>query len=152
MERLAPAVLLVLFDGVPAVVHIEEPRQGIQFGVRLDPEDPPASRRAKVHVRDCNTGATVPPANDFTPDNSVDVPFRPGAPGVINIARAAPAPGGEGAEQRRHAGAQRVRAADAALSRTARCSATPTTRKGSSSTRSTASRRRWRCRIGRPPW
>ena len=38
MERLAPAVLLVLFDGVPAVVHIEEPRQGIQFGVRLDPE------------------------------------------------------------------------------------------------------------------
>ena len=37
MERLAPAVLLVLFDGVPAVVHIEEPRQGIQFGVRLLP-------------------------------------------------------------------------------------------------------------------
>ena len=28
LERLAPAVLLVLFDGVPAVVHIEEPRQG----------------------------------------------------------------------------------------------------------------------------
>lgn len=33
MERLAPAVLLVLFDGVPAVVHVEEPRAGIQFGV-----------------------------------------------------------------------------------------------------------------------
>ena len=33
MERLAPAVLLVLFDGVPSVVHIEEPRVGIQFGV-----------------------------------------------------------------------------------------------------------------------
>jgi hypothetical protein len=33
MERLAPAVLLVLFDGVPSVVHIEEPRAGIQFGV-----------------------------------------------------------------------------------------------------------------------
>ena len=52
MERLAPAVLLVLFDGVPAVVHIEEPRQGIQFGVRLDPQAPPAQRRAKVKVRD----------------------------------------------------------------------------------------------------
>jgi hypothetical protein len=86
MERLAPAVLLVLFDGVPAVVHVEEPRQGIQFGARLDPEDPPATRRAKVHVRDCNTGDSVPPVNDFTPGNSVDVPFRPGAPGVINIA------------------------------------------------------------------
>jgi hypothetical protein len=86
LERLAPAVLLVLFDGVPAVVHIEEPRQGIQFGVRIDPEDPPASRHAKVHVRDCNTGDSVPPVNDFTADNSVDVPFRPNAPGVINIA------------------------------------------------------------------
>lgn len=86
MERLAPAVLLVLFDGVPAVVHIEEPRQGIQFGARLDPEDPPNARRAKVHVRDCDTGDSVPPVDDFTPANSVDVPFRPGAPGVINIA------------------------------------------------------------------
>ena len=47
MERLAPAVLLVLIDGVPAVVHIEEPRQGIQFGARLDPDDPPAQRRAE---------------------------------------------------------------------------------------------------------
>ena len=45
MERLAPAVLLVLFDGVPAVVHIEEPRQGIQFGVRLDPDGPAGSQR-----------------------------------------------------------------------------------------------------------
>lgn len=86
MERLAPAVLLVLFDGVPEVVHIEEPRQGIQFGARLDPEDPPAQRRAKVRMRDNLTGATVPPKDDFTDDNSVPVPFRPGAPGVINIA------------------------------------------------------------------
>ena len=85
LERLAPAVLLVLFDGVPAVVHIEEPRQGLQFGARLDPEDPPASRRAKVHVRDCATGNSVPPVDDFTAANSVDVPFRPNAPGVINI-------------------------------------------------------------------
>src|SRR5262245_1919224 len=53
MERLAPAVLLVLFDGVPAVVHIEEPRQGIQFGARLNTEDPPAQRKAKVKVRNC---------------------------------------------------------------------------------------------------
>ena len=86
MERLAPAVMLVLFDGVPEVVHIEEPRQGIQFGARLDPEDPPGARRAKVKVRDCNTGDSVPPLEDFTTANAVDVPFRPGAPGVINIA------------------------------------------------------------------
>jgi hypothetical protein len=85
MERLAPAVLFVLFDGVPAVVHIEEPRQGIQFGVRLNPDDPPAQRRAKVKVRDNLTGDPVPPTNAFTTTNSVDVPFRKAAPGVINL-------------------------------------------------------------------
>ena len=85
MERLAPAVLLVLFDGVPAVVHIEEPRQGIQFGVRIDADAPPSQRRAKVKVRDNNTGNPVPPSDDFTSANSVDVPFRKRAPGVINL-------------------------------------------------------------------
>jgi hypothetical protein len=85
MERLAPAVLLVLFDGVPAVVHIEEPRQGIQFGVRIDPQAPPAQRRAKVKVRDNLTGDPVPPKTAFTNANSVDVPFRKRAPGVINV-------------------------------------------------------------------
>ena len=85
MERLAPAVLLVLFDGVPAVVHMEEPRQGIQFGVRLNPDDPPDKRKAKVKVRDNKTGDPVPPEETFTAKNSVDVPFRKGAPGVINI-------------------------------------------------------------------
>jgi len=85
MERLAPAVLLVLFDGVPAVVHIEEPRQGIQFGARLDPAAPPAQRKAKVKVRDCNTGDPVPPKTSFTAANSVDVPFRKNAPGVIDV-------------------------------------------------------------------
>lgn len=85
MERLAPAVLLVLFDGVPAVVHIEEPRQGIQFGVREDVEAPPSARRAKVKVRDNQTGDPVPPEKKFTAKNSVDVPFRPNAPGVINV-------------------------------------------------------------------
>jgi hypothetical protein len=87
LERLAPAVLLVLFDGVPEVVHIEEPRRGIQFGARLDPEDPPAQRRAKVRIRNANTGELVPPKDDFTAGNSIDVPFRPGAPGVIDLRR-----------------------------------------------------------------
>jgi hypothetical protein len=89
MERLAPAVLLVIFDGVPAVVHIEEPRQGIQFGVRLDPEDVAnaalGTHRAKVKIRNNNTGLPVEPKDDFVADNSVNVPFRPGAPGVLNI-------------------------------------------------------------------
>ena len=35
MDRLAPDVLLCIFEGVPTRVDIEEPREGIQFGVRL---------------------------------------------------------------------------------------------------------------------
>ncbi|MGE0100788.1 MAG: hypothetical protein AB7H86_19130 [Blastocatellales bacterium] len=114
MERLAPAVLLVLIDGVPAVVHIEEPRQGIQFGVRLDPEDPPAQRRAKVKVRDNNTGDPVPPKDDFTTGNSVVVPFRKNAPGVINVTElrkrlAAKAPNSGGSLEPNEYGLQMLR-------------------------------------------
>ncbi|HSC90823.1 MAG TPA: hypothetical protein VLB86_04130 [Gaiellaceae bacterium] len=87
LDRLAPAVLLVLIDGVPEVVHIEEPRRGIQFGARLDPEDPPEQRRAKVRIRNASTGDPVPPKDDFTTANSIDVPFRGGAPGVIDLRR-----------------------------------------------------------------
>ena len=83
MERLAPAVLLVLFDGVPAVVHVEEPRQGIQFGVRHAEGDPPD--RWRVKVRDAATGDLVPPVDRFTAANSVEVPFRPAAPGVVDM-------------------------------------------------------------------
>jgi hypothetical protein len=33
MDRLSPNILLCLFDGIPTIVDIEEPREGIQFGV-----------------------------------------------------------------------------------------------------------------------
>ena len=82
MERLAPAVLLVLFDGVPAVVHLEEPRAGIQFGVRLAFDGATAS--AALPLRD-----VAHPNNGFlqtgNADRTVVVPFRRNAPGVINI-------------------------------------------------------------------
>jgi hypothetical protein len=81
MERLAPAVLLVLFDGIPAVVHIEEPRQGIQFGVQLRPAGGPNDFSAVVVARDATTALDVAPKND------VPVPFRPGSPGVLDLRR-----------------------------------------------------------------
>ena len=63
MERLAPAVLLVLFDGVPAVVHVEEPRQGIQFGA-LRPEDEPLSTSRELPLRDAlDRGRPAQPAD-----------------------------------------------------------------------------------------
>jgi hypothetical protein len=82
MERLAPAVMLVLFDGIPAVVHIEEPRQGIQFGVRLTPSaDDPNRLQAGVKARDAKTALDV----TANPLDLVPVPFRRGTPGVLDI-------------------------------------------------------------------
>ncbi len=75
IERLAPAVLLALFDGLPRYVTITEPRQGIQFGV--DPKPGEDDRRI-FRVRDA-TGDE----QDVDPDER-HVPFRRGSPGVIH--------------------------------------------------------------------
>jgi hypothetical protein len=80
MERLAPAVLLVLFDGIPAVVHIEEPRQGIQFGVRLTATGT-NTFSATVFARDVTT------STDVEPNVQMPVSFRSAAPGVIEFER-----------------------------------------------------------------
>jgi hypothetical protein len=80
LERLAPAVLLGLIDGVPQVMHIEEPRQGIQFGVRL--QSAPGNRfTARVRARNVQTGRNAA-GNQFA-----DVSFRSGSPGVLNLRR-----------------------------------------------------------------
>ena len=84
MERLAPAVLLVLLDGVPAVVHIEEPRQGVQFGVRLD-ASAANTFAAWVPGRDATTSEDVEVPPHSGNKVRVDIPFRPGAPGVVNL-------------------------------------------------------------------
>jgi hypothetical protein len=78
LERLAPSVLLALFDGVPAVVHLEEPRSGLQFGFELTEPQPQDAIAYDLPLRTpgtgTETGATVP------------VPFRQNAPGVIDLA------------------------------------------------------------------
>ena len=79
LERLAPAVLLVLFDGVPEVVHVEEPRQGIQFGIKLIPQGDGNSFTATVRARNVQT------ATDVEPKLNIPVSFRPGAPGVLDL-------------------------------------------------------------------
>jgi hypothetical protein len=78
LERLAPSVLLALFDGVPAVVHLEEPRSGLQFGFELTEPQPAGAVAYDLPLRapgtGTKTGATVP------------VPFRQDAPGVVDLA------------------------------------------------------------------
>ncbi len=81
LERLAPAVLLCLFDGIPKVVHIEEPRQGIQFGFMH--RDTGNQRSARLRPRNKETF-------DYLADNGsqdIDVPFRVGSSGVVDIRR-----------------------------------------------------------------
>jgi hypothetical protein len=84
MERLAPAVLFVLFDGVPQVVHLEEPRSGIQFGVRLDNVADKTKQTAVLTVRDVTHPNNGPLKVGNNP-RTVPVPFRAGSPGVVNM-------------------------------------------------------------------
>ena len=109
LERLAPAVLLVLFDGVPAVVHVEEPRQGIQFGALRATGDPLSTRHV-VPLRNAATGADLSPARGRT--RAVPAQrrrcHRPG--------RATPADGPEDGDAARPGRpSQRVRPRDAAV-------------------------------------
>jgi hypothetical protein len=81
MERLAPAVLLVLLDGIPDRVVVEEPRAGVQFGVDAAAPGQPAASRSIV-VRDPATGqpAGIAP---------LTVPFRADSPGVVHVSELA---------------------------------------------------------------
>jgi hypothetical protein len=90
LERLAPAVLLAMFDGVPEVLHLEEPRQGLQFGVRVSSLPGPGKRTgASIPLRDRSTGGYVNvrgrPAGNSQQARQVPVKFRKGAPGVLNL-------------------------------------------------------------------
>ena len=78
MERLAPAVLLVVFDDIPDRMEIEEPRQGIQFGVRAARSGEPANSWW-VDLRNPATGLEAAGAPKER------VPFRAGSAGVLHL-------------------------------------------------------------------
>jgi hypothetical protein len=85
-ERLAPAVLFVLMDGIPDRVRIEEPRQGIQFGVDLPstgPRVPLKNRTTGEPLEQSNIVGT--PGTALITDAKLKVPFRQGAPGVVHV-------------------------------------------------------------------
>jgi hypothetical protein len=84
LERLAPAVMLALFDGVPVVVHLEEPRSGIQFGVRLQQSGDANQFQGQVIPRNAQT-------SQDTGGAPVNVVFRRRTPGVLDLKRTAQA-------------------------------------------------------------
>jgi hypothetical protein len=81
LERLAPAVLLCLFDGVPKVVHIEEPRQGVQYGVDLGPSG------REIHLRNIINTLFLEEQLDPKPPFRIHTPTRSGYPGVVAVKR-----------------------------------------------------------------
>jgi hypothetical protein len=77
LERLSPAILFALFDGIPQLVFLEEPHHGVQFGVH-------AGRTPfEIDLRDA-TGHQIRDGanNPFTQS----VPIRAGGNRVIGIA------------------------------------------------------------------
>ena len=85
MERLAPAVLFVLFDGVPAVVHIEEPRVGHPVRRAPRPDGRPGAADRGRHACAMSCTPTTARSRSAARTSTVPVPFRAGSPGVINM-------------------------------------------------------------------
>jgi hypothetical protein len=80
LERLSPAILLALFDGIPQLVFLEEPHHGVQFGVHA------GRTQFEIDLRD-ETGHQIrvtadPHSNPVTQN----VPMRAGHRRVIAIA------------------------------------------------------------------
>ena len=80
LERLAPAVLFALFEGVPELVVLEEPHHGVQFGVRE------INGRLRVSQRDSHGSQLFSPSHPDSP-LTVEVPVRRGGKNVIGVAQ-----------------------------------------------------------------
>jgi hypothetical protein len=82
MERLAPAVILALFDGVPKLVHIEEPHHGVQFGIQQIAGGPEIPLRTDV-------GKQIAKNDDETKNEAetIPVPVRAADHRVIHVAQ-----------------------------------------------------------------
>lgn len=99
MDRLAPDVMLCIFEGVPSRVDVEEPREGIQFGVDMPgagaagvavPTDAMPSgfqlklRKVKGNLAGQLAGSTA--ADPDVPATTLSVPVRRSNRRVLHMA------------------------------------------------------------------
>lgn len=84
LEQLAPSVLLAIFDGVPEVVHVDEPRHGVQFGVDETGGSTPGNWSYTLTLRR-NVAVNGDMTESSAPGDTLPVPFRANAPGVLDM-------------------------------------------------------------------
>ena len=84
LEQLAPSVLLAIFDGVPEIVHVDEPRHGVQFGVDETGGSGPGDWSYTLTVRR-NVAVNGDMTQSALPGDQLPVPFRANAPGVLDM-------------------------------------------------------------------
>jgi len=85
LEQLSPSVLLVLFDGVPEIVHVDEPRHGVQFGVDETGGSEAGNWSYSLTLRR-NAASIGDMTESSAAADTLPVPFRANAPGVIDMA------------------------------------------------------------------
>lgn len=84
LEQLAPSVLLAIFDGVPEIVHVDEPRHGVQFGVDETIGSAPGNWSYTLTIRR-NVAANGDMTESGAAGDQLSVPFRANAPGVLDM-------------------------------------------------------------------
>ena len=80
LELLSPGIMLALFQGVPQLVILEEPHNGVMFGLHND------GGIDKVYLRD-STAQQIPVTPVTTPPNYYDIPlpFRAANSRVVHV-------------------------------------------------------------------
>jgi hypothetical protein len=78
LELLSPGVMIALFQGVPQLVILEEPHNGVMFGLHVD------SGIDRIYLRDA-TGQQVPVRGNSPPYVNIDLPFRSTNSRVVHV-------------------------------------------------------------------
>ncbi len=82
LERLSPDILLCLFAGKPADVALQQPPEGLHFGVRKDETDNSYYVYLR-HISGDDVGMQILPAERASAE------FRDGTEGVLNVSKTA---------------------------------------------------------------
>jgi hypothetical protein len=82
LEQVAPALLFCLAGGVLARLDLQEPPEGVHFGVDPAPPQSPTPWRKQLRYASANATVTV---GSWIPDGVQQVPLRPGADGVLRV-------------------------------------------------------------------